>query len=74
MEEMIFFNNAKENVTNFFEREFENFPPLLMSHFLNKFNDLLNYSEEGTNIKPKISFRLDFSRAQGGMDTGPGNA
>jgi len=56
MEEMIFFDNAKDNVTNFFEKEFENFPPLLMSHFLNKFNDLLNYSEEESNIKPRIVF------------------
>ena len=56
MEEMIFFDNAKENVTNFFEKEFVNFPPLLMSHFLNKFNDILNYSEEGTSIQPKIVF------------------
>ncbi|MBQ9795688.1 MAG: hypothetical protein IJW36_01825 [Clostridia bacterium] len=56
MEEMIFFNSAKENVTNFFEKEFINFPPLLMSHFLNKFNDILNYTEEGTVIQPKILF------------------
>ena len=56
MEEMIFFDNAKENVTSFFEKEFENFPPLLMSHFLNKFNDLLNYTEEGIAIQPKIVF------------------
>ena len=25
MEEMIFFDNAKDNVTNFFEKEFENY-------------------------------------------------
>lgn len=56
MEEMIFFDNAKDSVTNFFEKEFENFPALLMSHFLNKFNDILNYSEEGQMIKPKIVF------------------
>ena len=57
MEEMIFFDNAKSNVTNFFEKEFDNnFPPLLMSHFLNKFNDLLNYTEEGSVIQPKIIF------------------
>lgn len=56
MEEMIFFNNARENVTNFFEKEFVNFPPLLMSHFLNKFNDILNYSEEDNVIQPKILF------------------
>jgi len=56
MEEMIFYDNAKENVTSFFEKEFENFPPLLMSHFLNRFNDILNYTEEGTLIQPKIVF------------------
>lgn len=56
MDEMIFFDNAKDSVTNFFEKEFPNFPPLLMSHFLNKFNDILNYSEEGNSIKPKIVF------------------
>lgn len=53
---MIFFDNAKESVKSFFETEFENFPPLLMSHFLNKFNDIMNYSEEGMKIKPKIIF------------------
>ena len=56
MEEMIFFDNAKDNVTNFFEKEFDNFPPLMMSHFLNRFNDILNYAEEGQAIKPKIVF------------------
>ena len=56
MDEMIFFDNAKDSVTNFFEKEFENFPALLMSHFLNKFNDFLNYTEEGTLIKPRIVF------------------
>lgn len=56
MNEMIFFDSAKESVKSFFETEFENFPPLLMSHFLNKFNDIMNYSEEGMKIKPKIIF------------------
>ena len=56
MEEMIFFDDAKNNVTNFFEKEFENFPALIMSHFLNRFNDIMNYSEEGRLIKPKIIF------------------
>ena len=53
---MIFFDNAKESVTKFFEKEFENFPALLMSHFLNKFNDIMNYTEEGVMIQPKIVF------------------
>ena len=56
MEEMIFFDSAKENVTKFFEKEFVDFPPLLISHFLNKFNDLLTYTEEGIAIQPKIVF------------------
>lgn len=56
MEEMIFYDSAKENVTSFFEKEFPNFPPLIISNFLNKFNDFLNYSEEGMVIRPKIVF------------------
>lgn len=56
MNETIFFDSAKESVTKFFEQEFENFPPLLMSHFLNRFNDLLDYAEEDLQIKPKIIF------------------
>ena len=56
MNELIFFDNAKESVTKFFEQEFENFPPLLMSHFLNRFNDMLDYAEEDLKIKPKIIF------------------
>ena len=56
MEEMIFFDNAKESVTSFFEKEFADFPALLMSHFLNKFNDIMNYTEEGVAIQPKIVF------------------
>lgn len=56
MDEMIFFDNAKDSVTSFFEKEFENFPALLMSHFLNKFNDIMNYTEEGVMIQPKIVF------------------
>ena len=27
-----------------------------MSHFLNKFNDIMNYTEEGVMIQPKILF------------------
>lgn len=53
---MIFFDNAKDSVTNFINKEFENFPPLIMSHFLNRFNDIMNYNEEGQVIKPKIVF------------------
>ena len=51
MDEIIFFDGAKEKVTGFFEREFENFPPLIMSHFLNKFNDIMNYNEFLDEVK-----------------------
>lgn len=56
MEELVFFDNAKEQITNFFEKEFEGFPSLLMSHFLNRYNDLMNYLEEDKAIKPVIIF------------------
>jgi len=56
MEEMIFYDGAKERVTNFFEQEFPSFSPLILSNFLNRFNDLLNYSEEGKFIRPNIVF------------------
>ena len=62
MEEMIFFDNAKDNITNFFEKEFPNFPPLLMSHFLNKFNDLLNYTEEDDIILKHFVDSLTISK------------
>ena len=55
-EDLVFFDKAKENITNFVEKEFVGFPSLLMSHFLNKYNDLMNYSEEGKSIKPTIIF------------------
>ena len=56
MNDLIFFDNANKSVADFFEKEFENFPALMMSHFLNRFNDIMNYSEEGQSIKPKIVF------------------
>ena len=56
MEEMVFYDGAKEKVTSFFEQEFPSFSPLILSNFLNRFNDLLNYSEEGKFIRPNIVF------------------
>ncbi len=56
MDEMIFFDPAKDNVTSFFDEEFANFPPLVMSHFLNNFNEIMYYKEEGNLIRPKIIF------------------
>ena len=56
MEEIIFYDRAKEQVSNFFYQEFELFPQLILSNFLNRFNDFLNYSEEGKIIRPNIVF------------------
>lgn len=56
MDDMIFFDNAKEGVTEFFEREFYGFPALVLSHFLNKFNTILNFTEEDRSLKPTMVF------------------
>ncbi len=56
MEEMLFYDRAKENVTRFFNTEFPSLPPLIISHLLNRFNELLHYKEEGTFIRPKLVF------------------
>ena len=54
MDEMLFYDRARENVAKFFEREFPTFPPLILSHLLNRFIELLNYKEEGNFIRPKL--------------------
>ena len=56
MDEMIYYDSAREKVTNFFLEEFPSFPPLILSNFLNRFNDFLNYSEEGKVIRPNFIF------------------
>ncbi len=56
MSDMIFFDNGKKSVIDFFQKEFENLPALISSHFLNQFNDILNYTEEGAKFKPKLIF------------------
>lgn len=56
MEQKVIFNDAKHNIKLFFNEEFKNFDSLLLSHFLNRFNDFLNYNEEGITYKPKFIF------------------
>lgn len=56
METKVIFNDARNNIINFFNEEFKNFDSLLLSHFLNRFNDFLNYNEEGITYKPKFIF------------------
>jgi len=56
METKVTFNEARNSVIEFFNNEFKNFDPLLLSHFLNRYNDFLNYTEEGRSFRPKIIF------------------
>ena len=56
METKVIFDEARSEIVNFFNEEFKNFDTLLLSHFLNRFNDFLNYSEEDINYKPKFIF------------------
>ncbi len=54
MEEMLFYDRARENVTRFLDREFPALPRLIVSHLLNRFNELLYYKEESSFIRPKL--------------------
>lgn len=56
MEEVTIFEQGRKNLINFFNSEYEGFDSRLLSHFLNSFNELLDYREEGTHTKPKIIF------------------
>ncbi len=52
----MFYDRARENVTRFFDREFPAIPRLFISHLLNRFNELLHYTEENLFIRPKLVF------------------
>ena len=56
METKIIFDEARKGIVDFFTDNFKNFDPLLLSHFLNRSNDFLNYNEEGRTYKPKLIF------------------
>ncbi len=56
MEEITIFEQGRTNLINFFNSEYEGFDERLLSHFLNSFNELLDYREEGSHTKPKIIF------------------
>lgn len=56
MEEITIFEQGRNNLINFFNSEYEGFDQTLLSHFLNSFNELLDYREEGSHTKPKIIF------------------
>lgn len=56
METRIIFDEARSNIVDFFNEEFNNFDNLLLLNFLNRINDFLNYNEEGIIYKPKLIF------------------
>lgn len=56
MEEITSFQQGRNDLINFFSNEYEGFDQRLLSHFLNSFNELLDYREEGTHTKPKLIF------------------
>ena len=56
MEEITIFEQGRNNLINFFNTEYEGFDQRLLSHFLNSFNELLDYREEGSHTKPKLIF------------------
>lgn len=56
MEKNINFQEGRNNIIDFFNTEYEGFNPVLLSHFLNSFNELLSYKEEDSNTKTKLIF------------------
>lgn len=56
MDTRIIFDEAKNGICEFFKENYDGFDSLLLSHFLNRSNDFLNYNEEGRVYKPKIIF------------------
>lgn len=61
MDTKIIFEDARTGVIDFFNHEFKNFDNLLLSYFVNRFNEFLNYYEEGNEFKPKIIFTSDIN-------------
>ena len=56
MEAVTIFEQGRNDLISFINNEYKGFDPKLLSHFLNSFNELLDYREEGTHTKPKIIF------------------
>lgn len=56
METITIFDQGRKDLINFINNEYKGFDQKLLSHFLNSFNELLDYREEGTHTKPKIIF------------------
>lgn len=56
MDAITIFEQGRNDLISFFNNEYKGFDQKLLSHFLNSFNELLDYREEGTHTKPKIIF------------------
>ncbi len=56
MTEKIYYTSAKENLISFLNTEVLNFPKKLQDQFINYFNELGKYEEEGVKIRPHIIF------------------
>lgn len=56
MEKNINFQEGRNSIIEFFNTEYEGFNSVLLSHFLNSFNELLSYKEEDSNTKTKLIF------------------
>lgn len=62
MQDTVTYSTAKVAVSEFMDREFENFPKKLHLQFLNFFSELSTYEEEGVKLRPNILFtnNIDF--------------
>lgn len=56
MQGVTIFEQGRNDLIGFINNEYKGFDNKLLSHFLNSFNELLDYREEGTHTKPKILF------------------
>lgn len=54
MIENIFYQNATDKIVEFIDNEWSNFPQGLLNQYLNFFNKINSYEEEGMSIKPNI--------------------
>ena len=56
----VFYTSASEKLKDFIEHEWPNFPNNVYNQYVNFFNNLAHYQEEGTNLKPNILITNDF--------------
>lgn len=59
MVENIFYQNARDNIVDFINCEWPDFPQGLLNQYLNFFTNISHYEEEGVAIKPNILLTND---------------